>query len=246
MSANSLFQEVFERNLLSNSKEKPQRSMLEGLLKSHLKGNIRPPTLSFGDVMEPLNMLNLGDYEVSLIEPLHDIKGHVKNIWDLLPKYLSKENEILFNEEKEIALGSTKDTYRGRDYRLSVILIYTRLLGKLPKEIEELLYTLKEICRLAYMESYKRSPKFILRLFNMCYIHLVRCVEVFGKSPKISKVYGSYFHAITVHLPEHSKIIAPSSLHTESEERIFNALLGIGKDTSQRTQQSVRDTGIIR
>jgi len=113
-----------------------------------------------------------------------------------------KKTKILLNEEKEIALGSTKDTYRGRDYRLSVILIYARLLGKLPKEIEELLYTLKEICRLAYMESYKRCPKYVLRLYNVCYIHLIRCVDVFGKSPKIHKIYGSYFHAITVHLPE--------------------------------------------
>jgi len=121
MNANSLFQEVFERNLLDKTKEKPLRPMLEGLLKSHLKGNVRPPAKSFGDVMESLETLNLGNYEVSQVEPLHDIEGHVKNIWDLLPKHLSKENEILFNEEKEIALGSTKDMYRGRDYRLSII-----------------------------------------------------------------------------------------------------------------------------
>jgi len=45
--------------------------------------------------MESLETLNLRNYEVSQVEPLHDIKGHVKNVWDLLPKHLSKENENL-------------------------------------------------------------------------------------------------------------------------------------------------------
>jgi len=85
------------------------------------------------------------------------------------------------------------------------------------------LYSLKEIGRLAYLESIKRSPKSILRLYNM-----------------------TYFHSIVTHLAEHMRIIAPSSLYTESEERIFNALRGIARDSTNRSQESVRDIGIMR
>ena len=64
----------------------------------------------------------------------------------------------------------------------------------------------------------------------MTFLHALRCIQVFGEKPKFAKIYGSYFHSIVKHLPEHARIISPSSLYTESEERIFNALRGIGRD----------------
>ena len=47
-------------------------------------------------------------------------------------------------------------------------------------------------------------------------------------------------------MPEVNRIIAPSSLYTESEERIFSAIRGIGRSTSNRTPESIRDVGIVR
>ena len=245
MSAEKLFNEVFERGLLKNNKEKTTKKHLELLLKNSLKGTLRPPALCFGDVMESLQSLNLESYEVSQVEPLHDLKGHIKNLWDLLPHHLPPEAKKIFTNEISIALG-IKDTYRGCDYRLSVILIYSRLKGKVPNEIEELLYTLKELGRLAYLGAANRSPKIILRLYNVSFLHASRCIDVFGKNPKLAKIYGIYFHALTLHLPEHARIIAPSSLFTESEERIFNSLRGIGRDVTNRQKESIRDVGIVR
>ena len=74
----------------------------------------------------------------------------------------------------------------------------------------------------------------------------MRCVQIFGENPKIAKIYGIYFHAIKTHLPEVSRVVSPSSLHTESEERIFGAIRGIARSTSQRGAHSVRDVGIVR
>ena len=118
---------------------------------------------------------------------------------------------------------------------------------KLPKEIKELIYTLQEICRLAYLKSQERSPKSILRLHNVTFQHANLCFQIFGKSPqKLQKMYGIYFHANINHLPIVARIISPSSLDTESEERIFGALRGITLATSSRSSDSIRDTGIIR
>lgn len=204
--------------------------------------------MCFGAASESTSTLNIQDYEVSQIEPLHDFKGHIKNLWDIFSSanYLTDDNKVVFIQQKKAALGTHKDSYRGCDYRLSIITVYQGLMKRLPKEIEELLYTMKEIGRLSYLPSLRRSPKTVLRLFNVTYIHFLRCVQIFVDNPKLKKIYGTYFHAITIHLPEHARIIAPSSLYTESEERIFGQTRGIVRDTSQRTQQSVRDTGIVR
>ena len=111
---------------------------------------------------------------------------------------------------------------------------------------KELLITLAEICKLAYMKSQARCPRSILRLYNLTFKHAVLCKQVFGNAEKLKKIYGIYLHALTVHLPEINRIIAPSSLYCESEERIFSNLRGIGKAASSRAVTSIRDVGIIR
>ena len=182
---------------------------------------------------------------MSAVEPLHDLKGHIKNLWELIPQHLPQELKQCFKEELNLAMGN-KDQYRGSDYRLSAILIYQRLRGKCPLEFEELLFTLVEITRLSYQKANLRSPRSILRLYNVTFLHSARCEQIFGPTPKLTKFYGVYYHATITHLPETSRVIAPSSLYTESEERIFGAVRAICLAASQRGVDSVRDVGIIR
>ena len=73
------------------------------------------------------------------------------------------------------------------------------------------------------------------------------CNQIFGKKPQqLSKFYGTYYHALTTHLSEVNRMIAPSSLYTESEERIFSSIRGIVRSTSSRSMESIRDVGIVR
>ena len=234
-----------QRGLMKQIPVKPKKKDLDLLLKSELAGAVRTPALSFGDVSEKMANLDLERCEVSPSEPLHDLKGHIKNVWDLLPHHLPIEIKPAFETELVCALGAC-DKYRGCDYRLSVIYVCERLKSKLPAEIKELMYTLMEISRLSYENALKRSPKSILRLYNMTFLHSVWCIQIFGPNPKIGKVYGIYFHSIVAHLAEMSRLIAPSSLYTESEERIFRAIRGITRSTSNRSKESVRDVGIVR
>ena len=176
---------------------------------------------------------------------MHDIKGHIRNLWDIIPHHLPPEMKVSFELNLESALGG-KDQYRGSDYRYSAIVMYQQMQGKCSSEMEDLLYTLVEISRLAYLPSLLRSPRVILRFYNVTFLHAMRCIQIFGDSPKLAKIYGIYFHAITTHLAEVCRIVSPSSLHTESEERIFGAIRGIARSTSQRGAESVRDVGIVR
>ena len=149
---------------------KPKKKDLDLLLKSELAVAVRQPALSFGDVSEKMANLNLERYEVSPSEPLHDLKGHIKNVWDLLLHHLPIEIKPAFETELVCALGAC-DKYRGCDYRLSVICVYERLKSKLPAEIKELVYTLMEISRLSYENALKLSPKSIPRLYNICLLY---------------------------------------------------------------------------
>ena len=96
------------------------------------------------------------------------------------------------------------------------------------------------------MKSVDRAKNTILRCYNVTFKHALLCNEIFGPKPKLEKFYGIYYHSLTTRLPEVNRIIAPSSLFTESEERIFSSLRGIGKSTSSRTPDSIRDVGIVR
>ena len=93
------------------------------------------------------------------------------------------------------------------------------------------------------------GPKLILRFYNDHFndlSHDYRCNQIFGFYPKLTKFYGEYQHATIGHLATVSRVIAPSSLHMESQERLFGTLRMIGLATSQRGPASVREVGIVR
>lgn len=105
-----------------------------------------------------------------------------------------------------------------------------------------------EICQLCYANADERSPKSILRIHNITFKHALYCINSLRNRKAIShrKMFGIYFHALTTHLPQMARMFAPSQLHTEDEERQFSYLNQISRSTSSRTNESVRDNGIIR
>lgn len=79
---------------------------MDRVLKSHLAGIVRNPALFYGEhESETARSLNLERYEVSPVEPLHDLKGHIKNMYEIIPSYLSGKDLDNFKEEVDVALG---------------------------------------------------------------------------------------------------------------------------------------------
>ena len=78
---------------------------MESILKKHLSGTSRTPAMCYGTVSTEVSSLNLGSYEISPVEPLHDIKGHIKNLWELLPRHLPEDLKDNFSKELSLALG---------------------------------------------------------------------------------------------------------------------------------------------
>lgn len=247
MNADDLRTEISRRGL-DKSVVKVTKDECTKILKRDLAGISRAPALCFGKELTDLQTTNLSKYEVLPVEPLHDTKGHIKNVWDVLPEVLDEGEKKLFSDSLAYCFGN-KDTIRGSDYRLSVIITYQNMKGKCHINVEELLYTLMEIVRLAYMKAEKRSPKYILRLYNICFQHSLCCLTVLGKKRhaiSVQKLYGIYYHSLTVHLPEIARIVSPSSFHTENEEQVFSQIKQISLATSSRAPDSMRDNCILR
>ena len=119
-----------------------------------------------------MNDLNLTQCEVGPVEPLHVLKEHINNILKELLKHLTDEEKPLFEEAIEAVL-STKEKLRGADYRLCCIVLALHLGSNCRLSIRRLLYSLAELCELLYTPSDKCMPRFILRLHNVTFSHLL-------------------------------------------------------------------------
>ena len=64
--------------------------------------------------------MNLKNYEVSPIEILHDIKGHIHNLWEVLPEVMSQDLKEKFQTILYTCYG-TKGKVCGVDYRYACL-----------------------------------------------------------------------------------------------------------------------------
>ena len=243
MKVNELKRELKERKLSTAG----NRMELEQCLKEHMAGIQRVPALLFGSESTPLSDLYLDKYEVSSSEPLHDIKEHIKNITTELPYHLNDTERKVFCEAVE-TIQSTKAQMHGSDYRLLAVKLSANLRGKLRPNVQELLDTLSEISHLLYLSPECRNPRSVLRLYNRTFLHCVLCIEMIGIPKKLTvrKFYGKYFHSISCHTPALARIISLSSLNSEDEERTFNAISNICRQTSSRRPDEIVENSIVR
>ena len=255
-----LAEEIALRNVDTFRKDgkEPTKADLKDHLKHEMKGQHRVPTLLSESKHQPLEELNLSEYEVCPGESLHDIKGHITNIWEALTKdktILSPAQLNILKETLGFAYGG-KEKKKGCDYRKSAIMVHIDLCQRntdcpVSKNIEELLYTLVVISKLAYQSAEERSPKTVLQTYTYTFRHALAMIRVFGKNWFITSVtngkfYGLYYHSITTHFADIQRFVPLSSLHAEEEERTFSSINGISLTTSDRKVEHIRDNSIIR
>ena len=108
--------------------------------------------------------------------------------------------------------------------------------GKVRPQIQTSLDSLTELSKLLYLPANLRSPKLVPRLHNQAFLHAMILKEVIGNPKSLAerKLYGRYWHSITVHAAKKSRIISLKSINTEEEERHFNTLQGVTKLTNRR------------
>ena len=148
------------------------------MLTAELRGVQRVPTLLLNNPTQLLDELNLQDYTILDCEPLHDMKGHLQNLVDEVPHILNRE--LADDCKKLINTDLKKEKKTGADYRLVAIHLLCLLRKKnAPVKIIQLLAGIVSISELLYANDLQRTPKMILRLYNLTWLHFELCTELF-------------------------------------------------------------------
>ena len=117
-----LKQELLARKHYDVAYKKPE---LRAILVETLKGVQRAPSLLLLNPSQPISHLNLEDYSILDSEPLHDLKGHLLNLFSELPYILL---ECIKDEcQTRINLCTSKEKTTGADLRCCLIEVYLLL-----------------------------------------------------------------------------------------------------------------------
>ena len=193
MTKDDLSKQCRGRKLLTDGLPKPS---LYSQLREELKGIQRVPELFCPYQTSSLQDLNLAQYEVIPVEPLHDLKEHINNLLKELSKHLTNEEIVLYEEAVE-AVISSKDKLTGSDYHLCCVVLALRLGENCCLTIRRLLYNLAELCELLYAPAENRTPRFILRLHNVTFSHMIAVRKV-SQSPAGTDLQKALWHTTTV------------------------------------------------
>ena len=206
---------------------------LSPMLKLTLKGTKRVPILLFYNPSADLEHLNLSFYEVAMLEPMHDIAGHIENILTELPHHMRPKDKELFDKCFSICIAE-RQRRRCCDWR-KFLLVMTLYLDGIDGKVLRLLKTLSEVQRILYLRDDERTALEVLRLHNSCFEHYILMKEIFsGKLIGLTRerLYGKYMHNLLVHAPIQYRVVSGDSINTEDEERQFNEIKNICRGTT--------------
>ena len=127
---------------------------LQEQLSEVLKGAQRVPTLLLQNPQQAPSEINLQHYSVLECEPLHDLKGHLKNLFEILPEILDKKISLEVSEVLELDLSKEKKT--GADYRLAAMHLLALLRRTVHQHIVKLLETIVTVSEILYATDDKR------------------------------------------------------------------------------------------
>ena len=160
-------------------------------LKSILEGVQCVPPLLLSCPTSKLKQFNLQRYSISLCEPLHDLKGHLTNVHHLIQKCVYWKDS-----------GHT-----GADMRVGLLRVYSMLInavesGRLSSNsnVLDLIQAAVTISHILYSPPSERTPRNVLRLYNVCLLHHELCLSLF---PSVigTKFFGLYYHSLLIHGP---------------------------------------------
>ena len=194
---------------VSNTK-KMHRENLQKSLDQILRGVVRVPALLLTDPIASLASLNLGMYEVVASEPLHDIKGHIINLITELP-YILPPGETATKCSMLPGKGEKiRCRFKANNYSTISPTERSQLLSKSPPPSPNSI----KIGEISYSLDDQRSPRQLLQMYNVCWIHMELCRDLISAPKKItrSKMHGHYLHALTAHSPTQYELSCLRSL----------------------------------
>ena len=131
---------------------------------------------------------------------------------------------------------------------MAALKLYTKLKHcDIDPLLKELLNTIIRISELLYSFSSKRTPKTVLRLYNITWFHHELCCH-FLSNPKHqsrSHLFGIYLHHLVAHAPRIFQEVCLRSTNAESQERLFSQAKHIGLRATDRKPENVLPTILL-
>lgn len=220
---------------------------LQQRLYAILKGAQRVPSLLLSTPTQSLCSLNLDEYTILDCEPLHDLKGHLLNLFEELPYVLPPQLQLQCKELLEANLAKEKVT--GADIRATSIHILLLLLNSdVNEKIILLQLTIVKVSEILYSISATRSQKSILKLYNFMWLHHALCQELFSQPKTMSrtKFFGLYLHTLSSHAGPQYEIMCLRSVNTEHQERLFGQARQIVSSTTNRKPNNIIPAILLR
>lgn len=121
--------------------------------------------------------LNLGSYEVVLVEFFYDFKEYINNILKELLKYFNDIELILFEEVLEVVFF-IKEKFRGLDYCLCCVVLVFYFGNNCCLSIKRFFNIFVEFCELLYVFVEKCILRFILCLYNVVFSYVIVVCKV--------------------------------------------------------------------
>ena len=150
------------------------KKVLQNELQEVLKCVQRVPLLLLMKPNEDLHNLNLQHYTVLDCEPLHDIQGHLLNLFHELPSVLPT---TIRAECQGINICFQKPKKSASDLRTTLIQIFM-MIHTHASQVNwkvHLLQSITIICKILYANDCECCPKLLLQLCNNTWIHHQLC-----------------------------------------------------------------------
>ena len=149
------------------------------------------PSLLLANPTLSLEVLHLQHYTILDSEPLHDLKGHLFNLFTELPYILKDVQESCQKIIKS----------KCADLRLTAVHLYQLFLQHYKYDHQLLLIqTAVQISEILYLPAHKQSPKRVLQLYNCTWFHHTLCSLMF---PTLKQKQEGRVSQVASHLPNY-------------------------------------------
>ena len=235
LNVNNMDKATIQREI--NARNLPPLGTKEDLkqrLLRHLHGAQRVPPLLTGPDYHATT-----SFEISPIEFMHDFAGLYKAVMTELPHHLPSPEKETLQKFFRSSIGDKCDTLKASDCRRNAVkLVVFARSHPLSPDVIQCSETLLEICKIGYSTDHSRSPKQVLRFYNLTF-RLGMLLRDMVVTPKSGCFFGSYFHSITVHAAQVYRVICVRSLLVEEDEATFNMAKQNTLLTSDRKSNNV-------
>ena len=122
------------------------------------------------------------------------------------------------------------------DLRIAAIHLLLLFIQKASPSLTTLLDTIVRVSGIMYATEAKRSPRTVLQLYNLMWLHHELCSDLFPTTKHISRyrLFGSYIHDLSAHAGLEYEIVCSRSVNAECQERLFAQAKRIALNTTNR------------